>query len=66
VHTGQFFFPDAVTARAYKAAPYAARGNPDMTNAMDSIFANGGKRSMLAVEKTAAGYVASIAMGVHK
>ena len=66
VHTGQFFFPDAVTAQAYKAAPYASRGNPDQLNAQDSIFVNGGKRSMLAVKKSGAGYVGSIALGVHK
>src|SRR3954447_25663748 len=66
VHTGQLFFPDAVTAAAYKARPYAARGGPDMLNAQDSIFVNGGKRSMLALTKSGAGYVASIALGVHK
>jgi protocatechuate 3,4-dioxygenase beta subunit len=66
VHTGQLFFPDAVTAAAYKARPYAARGGPDMLNAQDSIFVNGGKRSMLALTKSGAGYVGSIAMGVHK
>lgn len=66
VHTGQFFFPDAVTAHVYQAAPYAARGGPDMLNAQDSIYVNGGKRSMLTVRKQALGYVASIAMGVHQ
>jgi len=66
VHTGQVFFPDAVTAAAYKAQPYARRGGPDMPNAQDSIFVNGGKRSMLAVTKNGTGYVASIALGVHK
>src|SRR3954470_802554 len=66
VHTGQVFFPDAVTAAAYKAQPYARRGGPDMLNAQDSIFVNGGKRSMLAVTKNGTGYVASIALGVHK
>jgi protocatechuate 3,4-dioxygenase beta subunit len=66
VHTGQLFFPDALTATAYKAAPYATRGNPDMTNANDAIFVNGGKRSILAVKKSGAGYVGSIAMAVHR
>ena len=66
VQTGQLFFPDAVTAAAYKAQPYAARGGPDMLNAQDSIFVNGGKRSMLAVTKSGAGYVGAIAMGVHR
>jgi len=66
VHTGQLFFTDALTETAYKVAPYAARRNPDVTNANDSIFANGGKRSILAVKKSGAGYVGTIAMGVHK
>ena len=66
VHTGQFFFPDALTASVYKAAPYASRGMQDTPNARDSIFVNGGKRSMLAVQKSGAGYIGSIAMGVHR
>jgi protocatechuate 3,4-dioxygenase beta subunit len=66
VHTGQFFFPDALTQTVYKAAPYAARGNPSTPNAQDSIFVNGGKRGLLALRKSGAGYIGSIAMGVHK
>jgi protocatechuate 3,4-dioxygenase beta subunit len=66
VHTGQLFFADALTAAVYKAAPYAARGNPDTPNARDSIFVNGGKRSLLTVSKSGAGYVGAIAMGVHR
>jgi protocatechuate 3,4-dioxygenase beta subunit len=66
VHTGQLFFADALTAAVYKAAPYAARGTPDTPNARDSIFVNGGKRSLLAVQRSGAGYLGSIAMGVHK
>jgi protocatechuate 3,4-dioxygenase beta subunit len=65
VHTGQIFFADALTDAVYKAAPYAARGKPDTPNARDSIFANGGKRSLLTVQKSGAGYDGSIAMGVH-
>ena len=33
VHTGQLFFPDALTHTVYKRAPYAPRGNPDTPNA---------------------------------
>jgi hypothetical protein len=66
VHTGQFFFPDAMTKSVYKAAPYAARGNPSTPNTSDSIFVNGGKRSLLAIKKSGAGYLGTIAMGVHK
>src|SRR5438309_431246 len=66
VHTGQLFFPDALTREVYKAAPYASRGNPDMTDAQDSIYVNGGKRGLLALTKSGTGYVGAIAMGVHK
>jgi len=66
VHTGQLFFPDGVTATAYKVAPYTRRPGPDMLNAQDSIFVNGGRRGMLALKKTATGYTGTIAIGVHK
>jgi protocatechuate 3,4-dioxygenase beta subunit len=66
VHTGQLFFPDALTQAVYKAEPYASRGNPDTPNASDSIFANGGKRGLLNLKKSGTGYAGTIAMGVHK
>jgi protocatechuate 3,4-dioxygenase beta subunit len=66
VHTGQLFFPDALTRDVYKAAPYAARGNPSTTDAQDAIYVNGGRRGLLAIRKNGAGYVGTIAMGVHK
>jgi protocatechuate 3,4-dioxygenase beta subunit len=66
VHTGQFFFSDALTQAVYATAPYSARGNPDMTNAQDAIYRNGGSRSMLKVTKAAPGYRGAITMGVHR
>jgi protocatechuate 3,4-dioxygenase beta subunit len=66
VHTGQLFFPDATTAKAYGVAPYTSRPGPDMKNAQDSIFVNGGKRSMLNVKRSGAGWIGAISMGVHK
>jgi protocatechuate 3,4-dioxygenase beta subunit len=66
VHTGQVFFPDAITAKAYRVAPYTSRPGPDMLNAGDAIFVNGGKRGMLAMEKRGGIWVGSISMGVHK
>jgi protocatechuate 3,4-dioxygenase beta subunit len=66
VHTGQLFFPDALTDVAYQKAPYASRGSRTTRNAQDSIYVNGGKRGMLQVVKSGAGYVGSIAMGVHR
>jgi protocatechuate 3,4-dioxygenase beta subunit len=66
VHTGQLFFPDAFTATVYENAPYSSRPGPDVRNAQDAIFVNGGKKSLLAVRKSGSGYVGSIAMGVHR
>jgi len=66
VHTGQLFFPDALTDKVYTVAPYSARPNRDVRNAQDSIFVNGGKRGILTVQKASNGYVGSIAMGVHR
>jgi protocatechuate 3,4-dioxygenase beta subunit len=67
VHTGQLYFPDAVTDAAYRQAPYSSRPNRDVRNAADSIFRNGGSKSLLSVRKNSAGvFVASIMMGVHR
>jgi protocatechuate 3,4-dioxygenase beta subunit len=65
VHTGQFFFPDATTDVVYRSAPYAARGTRDKRNADDSIYVNGGSKSIVKVTKTATGWVGAITMGVH-
>jgi len=66
VHTGQLFFPAGITQAVYAKAPYSAHGtSPDTPNSQDAIFRNGGAKGMLALKKTAAGYTASITMGVH-
>jgi protocatechuate 3,4-dioxygenase beta subunit len=64
VHTGQLYFPDAVTDAVFRRAPYSRRPNRDPRNAGDSIYRNGGKRSTLRVRKAGPGYVGSIRMGV--
>jgi protocatechuate 3,4-dioxygenase beta subunit len=66
VHTGQFFFNDALTDTVYRRAPYNTRPDRDMRNTSDSIFRNGGSRSMLKVTKLGSGYRGAIAMGVHR
>src|SRR3977135_161658 len=66
VHTGQFFFNDALTDAVYKLSPYTARGSRDTRNAADSIYRNGGSRVMLKVPKLSSGYRAGITMGVHR
>jgi protocatechuate 3,4-dioxygenase beta subunit len=66
VHTGQLFFPAAVTSAVYARAPYSSHGTtPDTPNAQDAIYRNGGPKGMLALKKTAGGYAGSITMGVH-
>lgn len=66
VHTGQLFFPDALTDAVYRRAPYNRRPGRTTRNATDSIFRNGGSRSMLRLARAGTGYVASIAMGVSR
>jgi protocatechuate 3,4-dioxygenase beta subunit len=66
VHTGQLFFADALTDVVYQKAPYSSRPNRNLRNAQDSIYVNGGKRGLLKLAKSGAGYVGTIAMGVHR
>jgi protocatechuate 3,4-dioxygenase beta subunit len=66
VHTGQLFFPDALTDAVYRRAPYNRRPGRTTRNATDSIFRNGGARSMLRLAKSGKGYVGTIAMGVSR
>ncbi len=47
VHTGQLYFADRVTDAVYRRRPYSNRPNRETRNADDSLFGNGGKRSLL-------------------
>jgi hypothetical protein len=66
VHTGQLFFQDPLTDTVYKRSPYNKRPNRDTTNANDSIFVNGGSKSLLTLTRNGAGYVGAISMGVQR
>ena len=66
VHTGQLYFPDSVTDRVYANAPYSSRPGRDTRNAADSIYRNGGSKSVLGLRRDGPGYVASLTMGVHR
>jgi protocatechuate 3,4-dioxygenase beta subunit len=66
VHTGQLYFPDAVTDAVYRRSPYNRRPNRDPRNAGDSIYRNGGKRSTLKLARAGAAYTGSITMGVQR
>jgi protocatechuate 3,4-dioxygenase beta subunit len=64
VHTGQLFFPDAFTDTVYRAEPYASRGSPDVRNADDSIYQDGGSASTLLPTAVGAGDAATMTLGV--
>jgi protocatechuate 3,4-dioxygenase beta subunit len=66
VHTGQLYFPEAVTDAVYATSPYASRPSRDTRNANDSIFRNGGSKSLLGLRNSGSGYIATITMGVHR
>jgi protocatechuate 3,4-dioxygenase beta subunit len=65
VHTGQLFFDDAFTDTVFAAGePYSSRPNRDVRNRDDSIYADGGDRSMLDVKKQGASYATQITTAV--
>ena len=66
MHTGQLYFPDALTDSVYRKAPYKSRPGRDTRNANDFVYRDGGKSSTLRVSKNGAGYVAAITMGVQR
>jgi protocatechuate 3,4-dioxygenase beta subunit len=65
VHTGQLFFNDTVTDGVYRRAPYSKRPNRTTRNAADSIYVNGGSKSVVRIVKRGTGYGGSVTMGVH-
>src|SRR2546421_7772619 len=63
VHTGQLYFSDTVTDAAYRTTPYTSRPSRSTRNATDSVYRNGGKRSMLSVRgRRGGGHVAAITL----
>jgi protocatechuate 3,4-dioxygenase beta subunit len=65
VHTGQLFLPDGTTDAVFKRSPYKQRGARDTRNANDSIYVNGGRKSVARVTRSGSAYTASLTMGVH-
>lgn len=66
VHTGQLYFPDAVTDAVFRLSPYDRRPGRSPRNPGDSIFRNGGRRSTLELGRSGASYVGSITIGVMR
>jgi protocatechuate 3,4-dioxygenase beta subunit len=66
LHTGQLYFPDSLTDTVYRRLPYNRRPRRSTRNANDSVFRNGGRRSLLALRRSGSGYVGRITMGVSR
>jgi protocatechuate 3,4-dioxygenase beta subunit len=69
VHTGQVFFRDTISDAVYRTSNYSAHGQPDTTNAADSIYAQaGGSRALVALTRRsgAKGYRGAITLGVAR
>jgi|SRR5581483_4472627 len=66
VHTGQLFFADATTDAVFKQSPYSGRGSPDVRNAQDSIYRQGGPSTLAPVQPSGDGYTGTIALGVKR
>jgi protocatechuate 3,4-dioxygenase beta subunit len=64
-HTGQLFFEDDVTAAAYEAEPYAARGGPDLRNADDSIFAQSQGTTIVAITRGDDVWSGAVTLGIQ-
>jgi protocatechuate 3,4-dioxygenase beta subunit len=68
VHTGQLFFSDGATARVNaNKQPYAQRGQPDVTNGEDGIYAQGGSGSVVRLRRRrkGKGLRGALTMGVN-
>jgi protocatechuate 3,4-dioxygenase beta subunit len=66
IHTGQLYFPDTFTDSVYNRTPYNGRPDRDMRNASDSVYRNGGSKSMLRLTKRGTGYLGTLVMGVQR
>jgi protocatechuate 3,4-dioxygenase beta subunit len=66
VHTGQLYFPDSLTDKVFRRKPYSRRAHRTTRNANDFVFAQGGRRSLLSLQKSGTGYLGAITMGVNR
>ena len=66
VHTGQLYFSDSLTDKVFRRKPYSRRARRTTRNANDFVFAQGGRRALLSVQKSGTGYLGAITMGVNR
>ena len=65
-HTGQLFFDPEVTSDVYTKEPYADRGEPDVPNSSDDIYAQSGGVTVVAVEVGESSAAGSVILGVQR
>ena len=66
VHTGQLFFDPEATSTVYAMEPYAERGEQDVPNESDGIYAEGGSVTVVAVTVDGESSSGSVALGVQR
>jgi protocatechuate 3,4-dioxygenase beta subunit len=64
-HTGQLFFDPEVTSAVYLTEPYADRGEPDVPNSSDGIYAESGGVTVVVVEVRESSATGSVTLGVQ-
>jgi protocatechuate 3,4-dioxygenase beta subunit len=65
-HTGQLFFDPAVTSAVYALEAYAERGEQDVANSSDDIYAQSGGVTVVAVEVGESSSAGSVTLGVQR
>jgi protocatechuate 3,4-dioxygenase beta subunit len=65
-HTGQLFFDPEVTSAVYAREPYAERGEPDVPNSSDDIYAQSGGVTVVAVEIGESSSAGAVTLGVQR
>ncbi len=63
--SSQLYFDDALSERVYGAPPYATRGRPELANADDFLFRDGGRQLLLDVTPQSEGYAAVFDIGLQ-
>lgn len=65
-HTGQLFFDPEVTSAVYATEPYAERGEPDVPNSSDGIYAESGGVTVVALEVGESSSAGSVTLAVQR
>jgi len=65
-HTGQLFFDPEATSAVYATEPYAERGEQDVPNSNDGIYAESGGVTVLTVTVDGDSSSGAVTLGVQR